>query len=334
MNTHGGETSVDHRTEGYSMRRDAYLTIRLCILVLLLFIFAGSESAGPDERRMLVWADRQGRLTPVIETVKDYHCSLALSPDGQYLVVEVGPRKDGDLWRVDLERKTLMQLTHDEAGAYDPLFSPDGKFVYFSSKRGERWGLFRKRTDGSGDEERVTDSDHLQIASSISSDGRYLAYFQREGDEDWDIWALSLDGTSPPHELFESSFAAVTPVFSPDGHRVVYPSNESGDWEIFVQTFPGPGDTARVSPAGSEIPWGRPSKTLWSRDGLRLFSVSSDETVWEVTVEQTLKPSPPKKLFRLPEGSLLKATRGCWEISGDGGRFYFIRQLENETTGP
>ena len=216
------------------MREETHSTFRLGLLVLLSLTLAGSAFAQHAKQRMLVWSDRQGRVTPVTETVKDYHCSLALSPDDQYLVVEVGPRRDGDLWLVELERKTLRQLTRNEAGAYDPLFSPDGTFVYFSSKRDGRWGLFRKRTDGAGDEERVTQSDHLQILSSISPDGRTLAYFQREGAEDWDIWVLSLEGKSPPRELFEGSFAAVAPVYSPDGSWMVYQANESGDWEVYV----------------------------------------------------------------------------------------------------
>ena len=266
------------------------------LVVPLLVVLAGSVAARGDERRMLVWADRQGHVMPVIETSQDYHCSLALSPDSRFLVVEIGPRKDGDLWLVDIEQKNLRQLTHDEAGAYDPLFSPDGRFVYFSSKRKERWGLFRKRADGSGDEERVTDSERLQIASSISSDGRYLAYFQRESDEDWDIWTLPLDGNSPARQFFESSFTVFAPVFSPDNRWMAYHANESNDWEVVARTFPAPGEKVKVSPEGSGVPWGRPSKTVWSRHGLRLFSVSADETVWEVTVSSLDdKPRPPPR---------------------------------------
>lgn len=267
------------------------------VLVLTALALTAPASAQQGDGRLLVWADRRGTFTSVTETPKDFHCSLALSPDDRSLVVEVGPRRDGDLWLVDLADQSMTQLTYDEAGGYDPLFSPDGRFVYFSSNREGRWGLFRKKADGSGDEERVTRSDRLQIGSSISSDGRYLAYFQRQGDDDWGIWILPLDGVSPARQLFESSFAAVAPVFSPDGRQVAYQSNESGDLEVYVQSLVRPGGKVKVSPVGRHIPWGEPSKVLWNRDGLRLFSVSPDGTVWEVAVSGpagALKPGPPR----------------------------------------
>jgi len=299
------------------------------VLVALAFTFTGSASAQQSDGRMLVWADREGTITPVTDVANDYHCSLALSPDGNHLVVEIGPRRDGDLWRIDLESQDLTQLTHHEGGGYDPFFSPDGRFVYFSSNREGHWGLFRKRTDGAGGEERVTRSDRLQIGSSISSDGRYLAYFQREEEEDWDIWILPLDGTSPAWKLFESSTGAVVPVFSPDGRWVAYQSNESGELEVYVHSLARTEDKVKVSPAESDIPWGESSKVLWGREVLRLFSVSPDGTVWEVVVparEGSPEPGEPQELFQVPQESLLRATGGCWAISSDGQRFYFIRQ--------
>ncbi|MCZ6650061.1 MAG: hypothetical protein O7D35_05270 [Acidobacteria bacterium] len=54
-----------------------------------------------------------------------------------------------------------------------------------------------------------------------------------------------------------------------------------------------------------------------------------DEMVWKVAVstpDDRPRPGPPQQLFRLTGKSLLRAARGCWEISADGQRFYFIRQ--------
>jgi len=303
--------------------------VLVCLLALaqIAAVFAGST--GQSVNHHLVSADREGSLTLLTPAGMDYHCSLAVSPDDRYLVVEVGPRRDGDLWILELESRRLEQLTYDEAGAYDPLFAPDGRFVYFSSNRDDAWGLFRKRTDGSGEEERVTRSDRLQIASSISSDSRLLAYFQRQDDVDWDIWILPLESGRPAWELFDSSYAAVAPVFSPDGRRIAYFSDESGDLQIYVQSLADPADKIRVTPDGSEVPWGEMSEVRWSRDGLRLFSVSPDATIWEAAVSSragAMEPGRPQPLFQVPAESLFRVTQGCGTVNHDGQRFYFIRK--------
>jgi len=303
--------------------------VLLCLLALAQTTVAFARGTGQSVIRHLVSADREGTLTLLTPAGMDYHCSLAVSPDDRYLVVEVGPRRDGDLWILELESRRLEQLTYDEAGAYDPLFSPDGEVVYFSSNRDDAWGLFRKRTDGSGEEERVTRSDRLQIASSISSDGRHLAYFQRQDDVDWDIWILPLEDGRPAWELFDSSYAAVAPVLSPDGDRIAYFSDESGDLQIYVQSLAAPDDKIRVTPVGSEVPWGEMSEMRWSRDGLRLFSVSPDATIWEAAVSSrggAMKPGQPQRLFQVDTESLYRATQGCGTVNRDGQRFYFIRE--------
>ena len=249
---------------------------------------------------------------------------FSVSPDGRRLVVEVGPRKDGDLWLLDLEQDTQTQLTIDEAGAYDPVWSPDGEFVYFGSKRDGKSGLFLKRADGSGEAERLTESDGPQVPESVSPDGRYLAYFWREED-DWDIWLLPLSRKEPPHKLFESSFNAVAPRFSPDGRWVSYLSDETGRIEVYVRPFPGLDGKVQVRTEGGELRAGGPH---WSADGRRLFYVSPEETIYELTVmvrEGALEVGPPQKLFRLPPESLWRAGQGYWDVRSDGQRFYFVQ---------
>jgi eukaryotic-like serine/threonine-protein kinase len=52
--------------------------------------------------------------------------------------------------------------------------------------------------------------------------------------------------------------------FSPDGHFIGYASNESGQNEVYVKPFPGPGPTWRVSTAGGGL-------VRWRRDGKEIF---------------------------------------------------------------
>ncbi len=53
-------------------------------------------------------------------------------------------------------------------------------------------------------------------------------------------------------------------MISPDGKWLAYRSDESGDWEIYVQPYPGPGAKVPVSIGGGVQP-------VWSQDGQELF---------------------------------------------------------------
>ena len=51
---------------------------------------------------------------------------------------------------------------------------------------------------------------------------------------------------------------------SPDGHWVAYSSNQSGRFEIYVESFPTPGRRLRVSTDGGTQPrWRRDQKELY-----------------------------------------------------------------------
>ena len=59
-------------------------------------------------------------------------------------------------------------------------------------------------------------------------------------------------------------YAENSPVLSPNGRWLAYTSNESGQYEIYVRSFPAPGERTIVSQGGGDIPF-------WSPDGNTLY---------------------------------------------------------------
>jgi len=83
--------------------------------------------------------------------------SLDWSPDGKYLLIYAGPAGDKNIFRVDVEAKTAIQLTHGGNNAASS-FSPDGQWIAFNSLRNnDQADIFIMRADGSG-VRRVTDN--------------------------------------------------------------------------------------------------------------------------------------------------------------------------------
>ena len=77
--------------------------------------------------------------------------------------------RDGnfDIWVYDLERGVPTSLTFDDAAETEQVWSPDGRFLAFSSGRAGADNIYRKRADGSGEEERLTTSDDPHVAELV-----------------------------------------------------------------------------------------------------------------------------------------------------------------------
>src|SRR6266576_3712466 len=79
--------------------------------------------------------------------------------------------------------------------------------------------------------------------------------------------------TGKTNQLSNSPFDEQNPQLSPNGRWLSYSSDETGNYEIYVQSFSADGklgaDKKRVSTTGGRLP-------VWRRDGSELFYVASD----------------------------------------------------------
>jgi len=66
--------------------------------------------------------------------------------------------------------------------------------------------------------------------------------------------------------------------FSPDGRLVAYASDEQGQFEVFVATFPQSGALWQISSGGGSMP-------RWRRDGRELFFRANDGTLMAVELD-------------------------------------------------
>ena len=74
-----------------------------------------------------------------------------------------------------------------------------------------------------------------------------------------------------PFPFLATEFNEGEAVFSPNGDWIAYTSNESGQAEVYVRPFPGPGGKFQISSEGGKTP-------IWPRDGKEIFYVSLNDT--------------------------------------------------------
>src|SRR5262249_27986342 len=148
----------------------------------------------------------------------------------------------------------------------NPVWTPNGKRIVFSSSRGDKptANLYWQRADGTGEAQRLTDSNNLQYAASWDPNGKFLAFAEsKESGADLMILPVEGDETSgwkpgKPTVFLSGPFNKSSPMFSPDGRWLAYVSSESGQNEVYVRPFPGPGGKWQISTGGGSYPtWSR-----------------------------------------------------------------------------
>jgi Tol biopolymer transport system component len=189
---------------------------------------------------------------------------VEVSPDTKRIAFHRHEAAGGDIWIVE-PSGSETRLTWDAAQHNSsPVWSPDGRDIVFSSLRSGKWGLYRKRSDGSTAEELLFESDVVKAPMSWSPDGRSVVFWVQDPKTNGDLWVLSLaDKKATPfvHSTFTETHAQI----SPDGNWIAYTSDSVGKRrEIHVQPFPSGQGRWQISDGGGDWPrWRQDSKELY-----------------------------------------------------------------------
>jgi serine/threonine protein kinase len=267
--------------------------------------------------------DRAGkRLGTVGEPGNLYQ--IALSPDGQRLVVAigqpVGTGNEYDLWIRDLKRGTMTRFTFDTATDNWPTWSDRGDTVAFASDRSGTFTIWTRPASGAVGERQVPGLS-LPNPAPVQWLDRWLGItsFNRAGD--WDAWMVPLDDPGHPVAVGATTFDEHHPKLSPDGRFVVFASDQSGQLEIYAQAFPEPRGRWPISSAGGfNAFWTQGGKEIVFRDGTGSILAAPIA----VTADGSLEPGTPVRLFGGVQGGLFP---GKWCPTPDGREFYVLQQV-------
>ncbi len=274
-------------------------------------------------QNQLIWFDRTGKqLAPV--TSPGGYTSAALSPDEKMVATsraEAQTSTAADVWLIDLERGAHIRFTTDPSHDSFPVWSPSGDRIAFLSTRAGLNGIYQKPSSGAGAEEVLVTSRELKYTPDWSPDGRFIMYSQLNSNTRRDLMLLPLSGERKPEPYLQSDFAEIQPRFSPDGKWVAYVSNETGQFEVYVQSFPRSGGKWPVSIGGGSQP-------QWRADGRELYYYTPDRKLMSVEVNSsgsTFQVAPPRPLFEMRVGGagvdLSFPGSGYYEAARDGKRF-------------
>jgi eukaryotic-like serine/threonine-protein kinase len=286
----------------------------------LVYVSGGIQSA----QRKLVWVDRKGVEQALAAPAHAYRYPR-FSPDRRRVAVMI-EESETNIWLYDLARDTLTRLTFQGSTNLLGAWTPDGKRIAFQSTKEGPGNLFWQMADGSGGLERLTTSDYVQGANSWSPDGQLLAYIEVNPTTGYDIWVLRMsDRKAQP--FLRTPFNESSPQFSPDGRWLAYTSDESGRFEIYIQSYPGPGGKWQISTdGGTEPAWNRNGRELFYRNGDKMMAV-------DIATQPGFSVGKPRMLFQ-GQYVLTPASFPNYDISADGQRFLMLKPTEQAGVEP
>jgi eukaryotic-like serine/threonine-protein kinase len=261
---------------------------------------------GGAGRTALTWFDHSGKPAPVLDDANFYY-DIEMSPDGKAVAAtRLDPKTLlASLWVTDLLRGSTTRLTQEAENVESPAWSPDSRRIAYRSAD----QIYVKDASGSGKRELLAKQGWWP---HWAPDAKTLVFADGEGPAGR-LWLLPMGGDHRPVLYMDGQFTQ--PAFSPDGRWMAYASEESGNWEVFVQPVPAGHGKWQVSTRGGAQP-------MWRRDGKELFYLANSKIfAVPVKIGESFEAGVPKELFTISSLRGQPQVRRHYTVSPDGQRF-------------
>ena len=252
----------------------------------------------------VVSVDKKGEATPLLEKKGDFS-SPRISPDGDRIAVAF----DKDIWVYNIKNESGVRITDNGKNGI-PAWSPDGKFLFYSTEKSPGKNFVHKKSaDGTGVEEEIHTGKSRVAPYSLHPTDNILAIASRENASDVILKSLT---EKKVKDRISTKFVEDTPRFSPDGKWLAYFSMDTGMPQIYVHPWDDFGKKIPVTKDPGMFPvWSPSGKELFFRFGNKFYSV-------DVNTSQGFETTKKKFLF---EGRYLTS----FDVSSDGENFIMVK---------
>lgn len=267
------------------------------------------------EATALTWVDRTGAALDTMGPVAPYR-TMALSPDGRLLIAETAaPGVDlAQLWLMDLASAAPRHLTTD-VGAMLPVWHPAQDRVAFRASRGPggSGAVYEYSLNGRAVRTMVETQTLAAARPAAWVDADRLLWWAADPTGRFNgIFVADAERFDHAYRTLRIGADIRGVALRPGGRGLAYWSNESGTFEVYVDTFPAPRSSPwKLSTGGGRLP-------RWSRDGRELFFVADGALqVVAMTGPDGGPAGRPRRLFAFegsdydvhPDGRLLVQRR-------------------------
>jgi serine/threonine-protein kinase len=287
--------------------------------------FYESGGTGGGSLEALVVIDFEGARTETAIGTGNF-AEVRWSPDGAsiaYASIADGAR---NIHRYNVDLRTAPRQVTLDGNAGDPVWSPDGTRLAYSTG------------SSTGSAAEITDALDLFVRDLTTTDppvrvvtlpgnqfpedwpSADVLLFESFNDGDLDEGFRLVDPTAPdgPTSIFlDSNFSIDNPRVSPSGDLVAYVSNESGQDEVYLRSFPVPSQSQP-----ERISFGGGLRPAWSPDGRTVY-YWSDASDWTL-IAARIDPGPPFALLARDTVGTFPDVGFSHDIHPDGDRMIAV----------
>jgi serine/threonine protein kinase len=280
---------------------------------------------------VLTWMDRSGKEVgkvggPAIQ------CNPSLSPDGSRVAVDISDPKEVnvDIWLESTTGPGNTRFTFDPAEEVVGVWSRDSRTIAYRSNLSVGYGMMVKPASGLEREHLILQgpgTEDFLPNSWTPDDLKVLVTHQGLSGSHLELVSLS-DGKAT--KLLSGNGSQANGQISPDGKWLAYASDESGNWEIYVTTFPGAVGKWQVSRGGGNEP-------RWRGDGKEIFYLGPNGMITAVPVSSQggFATGTPTPLFQFHGRAAISSTDAfSYDVTKDGKRFLVNRYVKPEKITP
>jgi Tol biopolymer transport system component len=256
-----------------------------------------------------------------------YRCTqLRLSPDEQWVALEVLDLQASsyDIWLLELATARVTKFTTDAANERDPVFSKDGRRIAFTSDRNGTRDIYEKEVGGREDSPLMRSANDKYLEDWPASD--LLVFRISEG-----FGGLFRLGAAEPERLLPASdYRRDEFNVSPNGEWIAFNTEESGNYEVKVASFPAFRNQTAVSAGGGSV-------ARWRKNGEEIFYLTMSGELMATRIKHdsndgALQVAAPEVLTQTRIN--VSGGRDQYAASGDGQRFLLLETVESQPVPP
>lgn len=280
---------------------------------------------------VLTWMDRNGKELGAVGGPA-IQCNPSLSPDGSRVVLDISDPKENnvDVWIESTSGTGNTRFTFDPAEEVVGVWSRDSRTIAYRSNLSVGYGMLLKAATGLERERLIVQgpgSDDFLPNSWSPDDMKVLVTHQNTSGAHLELVSLP-DGKST--QLLSGNGSQANGQISVDGKWLAYASDESGNWEIYVTTFPGAAGKWQVSRGGGTEP-------RWRGDGKEIFYLGPKGimTAVPVSYQGGFATGTPSPLFQFHGRAAISSTDAfSYDVTKDGKRFLVNRYVKPDHIAP
>jgi serine/threonine protein kinase len=276
------------------------------------------------EPRTLVWLDKKGGTERFTDKSGDWS-DFSLSPDQMSVAIAV----KGDIWILKKREGNndvyLPLVAWEDSQEKTPVWSHDGKFIYFSSNRDDQHGIWKVRADITNEEpEFIVSSERDLRLTDATENTLYAMLLLADSYKSYSYDSAKLDLTADK-SILETIFSS--PDY--DGHVKASPQ---GKYLAYMEYGPHVSSIFLVPTNGTPFKEQITDKgviSLWSPEGNVIYFSSWKMDIYAASLisqDDRVVPQKPELITRIPQGFIREFN--SWDVSKDDKRFLMLSNVQ------